>query len=302
MVGLLDLLSDPSALFVLVTIIGFILIIIAAVPSLSVFILKNSSFTLNKRQSIIVAAIGGVLIVIGLGGIVGLNQYEKAQAQPGISEVSVHPESPVFVPLNGTQLNITVVTGNPDPNFFQKILQEIFGEPEDLKFVFYLVDQGGNGTIHRVGPIPKNYINFKIFPTDAGKKLIRVDAIEPSEKGENFSWETDYIISMPSNQQPKIENISFLPIGQRMKVVVNATDPEKDTIFYNFTLIPYSKTIPISEIPPRRSYIENSRVLTPGEIGLGSCNCNLEVCIQDGIPKRPWDDHVPVCTEREISI
>ena len=300
MASLLDLLSDPSALFVLVTIIGFILIIIAAVPSLSVFILKNSSFTLNKKQSIIVAAIGGVLIVIGLGGIVGLNQYEKTQAQPGISEVSVYPESPVLVTSNGTQLNITVITGNQNRNFLQKILQEIFGEP--LKFVFYLVDQGGNGTIHRVGPIPKNNINFKIFPTDIGKKLIHVDAIEPSNRGGNFSWEADYIISLPNNQQPKIENISFSPIGQRMEVVVNATDPEKDTIFYNFTLIPYLKTIPISEIPPRRSYTEYSRVLTPGENGFGSCECNLEVCIQDGIPKSPWDDHVPVCTETKISI
>lgn len=294
MASLLDVLNDPSALFILMIATGFIFIIIAAVPSLSVFILKNSTITLNKRQSIIVAAIGGVLIAIGLFGIVGLIQYENAQAQTVISKVEVDPDSPVLAFPNGTQLNITVVTENPHPNFFQKILQKILGEPEDPKYIFYLLGEGGS---YRRGPIPEKNIYFKIFPADAGKKSIRVDAIGPYKKGENISFEREYIVSLPIDQPPKINNISYIPIGDRTKVVVDAEDPEDDNIYYNFTLIPFSSASPIQKLGESE---DNTRILTPGENGIGKNE--LMVCIRDGDSKGPYASRRSICKYKDIII
>lgn len=297
MTGVLDILRDPLAIFLLVIAIGSSLIIIAAVPSLSIFILKNTSFTIDKKQSIKVAAIGCVLIIIGLVGIVGLYQFEKAQPR-ATGEVEISPESPVTALSNGTQLNITVVTENPHPNFLQKILFKIFGEPKDLEFRFSLLDQSKNGTKHKA-KMPNNYLNLKIFPTDAGAKIIQIEALSPRNE---TIYENEYVINLPSNRTPIIENFSYEHVGERIEIKVNAADPENDTIYYNFTRIPPSLASPISEIQPRWSFTEDSRILEPDKNSFGKNR--IDVCILDGDKKtnKPWDNRKSVCKSYWITI
>jgi hypothetical protein len=287
MTSLLDLPNNPPALFILVIAVGFILIIIAAVPSLSVFILKNAGLTLNKRQSIMVAAIGGVLIIIGSVGVVGLNQLERAPT----GEVFIKPEPPVTVLSNGIPLNISVIIS--DPNIFQKI----FDEPEELKFTFLVLDS--NRPLNRYEWTGKyNYSQFNLSPEDAGNKIIEINVTDTSKDKEYNIYRRDYNIILPLNKPPIIKNVSYKPKeGDGMEITVDAEDPENDEIYYDFKLISLSVPNLVSEIqPPSGDYRENSRVLTSGKNGTGKSL--LRVYIKDGSEKGPmkgpFGDRKPV--------
>jgi hypothetical protein len=287
MTGLLDILRDPLALFILVIAVGSILIIIAAVPSLSVFILKNAGLTLNKRQSFMVAAIGGVLIVIGLVGIVGLNQLERIPT----GEVFIKPEPPVTVLSNGIPLNISVVIS--DPNIFQKI----FDDPDELKFTFLVADS--NKPLNRYEWSGKyNYSRFNLSQEDAGNKIIEINVTDTSKNREYNIYRRDYSIILPINNPPIIKNVSAEPKGgEGIEITVDAEDPDGDEIYYDFKLISLSDPNSLSVIqPPSGDYRENSRVLTHGKNGIGKNF--LRVYIRDGSNKGPnkgpFGDRKPV--------
>jgi hypothetical protein len=233
-----------------------------------------------------VAAIGGVLIVIGSVGIVGLNQLERAPT----GEVFIKPEPPVTVLSNGTPLKISVVTS--DPNIFQKI----FDEPKGLKFTFFILDSNGRDT--RIVTGPNNSSQFIILPDDAGNKIIGINVTDISKDREYNIYRRDYIINLPLNKPPIIKKVSYEPIGGKsMEITVDAEDPENDVIYYNFTIISLARPSSVSYIQPLSgSYRENSRILTPDKNGIGE-NL-LRVYIRDGNNKGPFMDHEPVHEKR----
>jgi len=295
------ILSDSPLAFKFAILIGFVLIIIAVVPSMSVPILKTT-LKLEKNQSIMLGALGGALILGGLSGMIVLSQMSNAA--PIVDKVNIDPQQ-VAAFESGTLINVTVDAKDPDVNLGQKI----FGKVVPLQYKFLLIKPETNSVIHEQGPNANNTFIFVVTPADVGKKLIYIDITDrpAGDKDiKNVSWKRDYEIALP-NQPPKIriEDVSPRyegpqPINKRIKITAEATDPDNDKIYYQFFRMPpppandYKKILPVSEQP------KNERFWTPNASDIGENE--IQVAVQDGDKKGPFANHDPTRISWTINI
>ena len=279
---LITILSNNLLMLKFLLVIGLILILIAAVPSLSIPILKNTQLNITKNQSIMLAAIGGILIAIGILGL-----YQLENDPPIINEVQIKPYPTATAFKNGTPINITVIA-EPDSN----IIQKIFQKPTDLEFEFNLPP-------HKEGPQAQNTATFLIYPTEKGLNFIKINVTDRAKNSSDVSWIHDYTIILP-NQPPEFtDEISYERKGKKIEIIANATDQESDYIYYKFyRMPPYASNF--SEILPQESYTENWRIFAPGQNDSGPNK--LKISIQDGYENGTWGDHKPILKYLWINI
>ncbi len=231
------ILQNSPLAFKLAIVIGLILIIIAIAPSLSIPILKVSELTLSKKQSMILGAVGGVLI---LSGLVGLSQM--INEPPIIEDLDIIPQPNDKEPVaseSGTPLTVYIKAKDPDSN---SIFQNMFSMVTPLQYDFSFKGPAtGNRILHARGPDANDTWIWWIYPAYAGNNTIVVNITDRPTGDEDTKYVTyEYVLTIKKpNQPPTIEGVyadcdSPQPINQRIIIGANATDQEKNKVYYRF--------------------------------------------------------------------
>ncbi len=154
--------NDPLA-FRFAILIGLILIIIAIAPSLNIPLLKISALTLSKKQSIILGAVGVILI---LGGFVGLSQMNMPPVIYGVT--TIPPE--IVAQEDGIPINICIKAEDPDSN---NTIQNMFSRVTPLQYDFSFKSPAtGYRLLHDRGPDTNNIWTWWVYPAYAGNKAV----------------------------------------------------------------------------------------------------------------------------------
>lgn len=239
------ILSNHPLAFKFAILIGIILIIISAAPSLG-SILKISALTLTRNQSIMLSLIGVALII---SGIVGLSQIENEP--PIVYSVVIDP-MPALIREDNLPINVTINASDPDSNFIQKFIHN-----RTLRYYVRLTNYTDSSDIHHdIGP--KIEKNFTIYAskTDVGKNKFAIYVIDRPIEVLDFNktpYTQDYMI-MLADQRPTIESVepkngSIEPINKEITIRVKAQDPENQELYYKFYKKPYGQDV-AKEMPP----------------------------------------------------
>jgi hypothetical protein len=264
---------------------GFVLIVIAVVPSLSIPLLKGKELTLTRNQSIILGAIGCVSLV---GGLAGIYLSEMTDVSPIIQEWNITPDDNRTFGV-GSTLSVNIMVKEPDLNFFQKIRKPT------LLFNLKLLDPANRSIRYDSGPMPKCCFRVQVSHDIAGRNLVRINVTDrpPYEKDAKFlSMEKNYTIEI-ANNPPQIEDVSpsngsSKPIDRRLVITAKVTDQNNDMLYYNFYRMPPTLD-KWFEIPPQDVKVEqDKRYWTPNESDIGE---NLiRVIVRDGDDNGPWEE------------
>jgi hypothetical protein len=298
--NLIIILNDSPLSFKFAILAGIILLIIAAVPTMSVLIFKSQALALTRNQSIILGLVGSALILGGLTGLVALAQVSNAS--PLIVSVDYPLTTTAF--KSGTPVKISVTAKDPDINSVQKIFAKIV----PLQYEFFLIGPGTNNSIERMqGPAINNTCTWWVTPHYAGENMIIINVTDrpPGEKDTKFTSSSYRIQVQLPNQLPKIEEISpndKTPrhVGERIKITAKATDPENDKIYYQFFRYSPPPAQSFSEIAPNWMGQTNERYWVPNASDIGE---NIIIAyIRDGDKYGPFWDHENVTADWPIYI
>lgn len=230
------ILENGELAFKFVIVIGIVLIIIAVAPSMSIPVLKIPMLALSKKQSMILGAIGGVLI---LSGMVGLSSNN---VPPVIYERTIYPDLSKATDLqSGTKVTIYVVAEDPDA---YNIIQKIFYQAMPLQYDFLVKGPGTNYTLrHFQGPDINNTGVLVIDPSYAGVNEFYINVTDrpPGEDTKAALGRYTYVINI--NKVPILKEIysdkeSPQPVNGRIRITAEAADPENDKLYYQFLIAP----------------------------------------------------------------
>ncbi len=272
----IGILENGELAFKFVIVIGIVLIIIAVAPSMSIPVLKIPMLTLNKKQSMILGAIGGILILSGMAGLSSNN------VPPIIVYQTIEPNlRNTTVLQSGIPVRIYVSAEDPDG---YNIIQKFFFQAIPLQYDFLVKGPGTNNTLqHFQGPDVNNIFVLEIDPSYAGRNEIWINVTD-RPPGMTKPTSGRYIILVDVNRQPTLERIipnkeSPQPVNSRIKITAEATDPENDKLYYQFLRMPQGSTS--FSIVQQNWSEENELYWIPTEDDIGE-NV-IKACVRDGL-------------------
>lgn len=272
---LIRILENGELAFKFAIVIGIVLIIIAVAPSMSIPFLKIPTLSLSKKQSMILGAIGGILI---LSGMVGLSSNN---VPPYVDMYTISPNLRNATSLqSGTQVIIYVEAKDPDAyNIFQKY----FFQAIPLQYDFLVKGPGTNNNLyHFQGPGVNNTGLLVINSSYAGVNEFYINVSDrPFGEAKPTVYRYTYVINL--NKVPTLKEInpdpykeSPQPVNTRIRIIAEATDPENDVLYYQFLIAPpgcidYSVVKNWSE--------ENELLWIPTEDNIGENY--IKACVRD---------------------
>lgn len=297
---IINIINDGPLLFRIAVIVGIIFIIIAAIPSLSIFVLKSEKLTLTKNQSVMLAVFGCLLLIVGLAGIVFLF-FGETNIAPVIKEINITPPNAEKFGM-GSTVFVSITAIDPDRNFFQNITREPL-----LQYKLIIINQTKENI--SLGPSPNSLITFQVGPELEGSNFIKVSVTDRPE-GEKDIKETIYDKGIYriaiAHIKPEIKivspkNGSSHPVNKRITIEAKAIDSYNQILYYKFLrMSPTSDTF--SEIPPsnRDNFLDEINYWTPKESDIGENRIRVEANVGDENGR--WRDIGPAHEELIINV
>ncbi len=288
----LMILENGDLAFKVFIVIGIFLIIIAVAPSVSIPFLKIPALTFSKKQSMILGAIGGVLI---LSGMVGLSSNNVA---PYIVDQRVEPNlRNTTIVQGGTPVKIFVLAEDPDG---YNIIQKLFFQAIPLQYEFFVKGPSTNYTLqHFKGPDVNNTFILVIDPSYAGLNEIFINVTDRPPGKDTKAAVGRYAYTIITNKPPALKEInpdkkSPQPVNNRIKITAEAIDPDDDKLYYQFLRMP-PNSINFSIVQQNWSE-ENELYWIPTEDDIGE-NV-IKACVRDG----RHEDQKDVCKALKYEI
>jgi len=268
------ILSDTPLLFTFAILAGIVLILIAGIPSLITILVKSEKLILTKNQSIMLAALGCIFIIIGI-----VYHFGVENEAPIIRDVDIDPKDEHVAV--GSVIRINVSAEDRDLN----LLQEIFSDPL-LQYKLTLITPANESTTW--GPIPNSSFMIHVSPEYNGMDQIIINVTDRKEgqkdiKGVGhekphkiliFSLPPEIKDVFPNDESPK-------PVNKKIWIKANATDPDADNntrLYYKFYIMSPSSTKYL-ELPPsvENDFTENQRAWIPKTSDIGENTIRVDV-------------------------